>query len=58
MKKRYEVTWVETREIVYREYVWADNEVEAIELADPDTADEIDSRTVKQPNGWRAERAD
>ena len=33
MKKRYEVTWTETREVELREYVWADSENEAIELA-------------------------
>jgi len=57
MKKRYEVSWSEIREIRFREYVWAESEEEAIELADHDTADEIGCYEVSSgAHGWHVEK--
>ena len=59
MKKRYEVSWSEVREIRLREYVWAESEDEAIELADHDTADEIGSYDfLKGAHGWHVEKVE
>ena len=57
MKKRYEVSWSETREIRFRYYVLAESEEEAIELADHDMAEEIGSyKLIKSAHSWRAEK--
>ena len=56
MKKRYEVTWYEIREVKFREQVWAESEAEAIELSDADTAEELSSNLLRAAHTWQSER--
>lgn len=56
MKKRYEVTWYEIREVKFREHVWAESELEAIGLSDADTAEEVSNDLLRSAHTWQAER--